>query len=121
MVLHWSSVPRHDQLYLADIIHTAWEIEELLQGYVQQTFLEDLRTRKAIAQSLMVIGEPVACLSQELKDRHPGVAWHEAKGLRNVLAHHYWGTDWLAIWKTAMVDVPVLSRQIAGIQEQEFP
>lgn len=38
---------------------------------------------------LETIGEATTHLSQELKDRHPEVPWHEMRGFRNIAAHGY--------------------------------
>jgi uncharacterized protein with HEPN domain len=37
------------------------------------------------------------------------------RGMRNMLAHEYFGVDIEVIWKTAIEDLPELKKQIEGI------
>jgi uncharacterized protein with HEPN domain len=43
----------------------------------------------AILYDLLVIGEAVRSLPQELRDSEPGVPWSGIVGMRNVIAHEY--------------------------------
>jgi uncharacterized protein with HEPN domain len=42
---------------------------------------------------LLVIGEEVRKISQELKDEHPIIPWKEVSNVRNRIAHDYRGID----------------------------
>ncbi|HVT02770.1 MAG TPA: HepT-like ribonuclease domain-containing protein [Thermoanaerobaculia bacterium] len=51
-----------------------------------------------------IIGEAARNLPEEIRLRHPGVAWREAVGFRNVLIHEYFGVDAEVLWETVKTD-----------------
>jgi uncharacterized protein with HEPN domain len=42
---------------------------------------------------LQIIGEAVKHIPDEVRDRHPEIAWKRVAGMRDVLIHRYWGID----------------------------
>jgi uncharacterized protein with HEPN domain len=59
-------------------------------------------------------------LAAEMKHRHLGVPWADIVAFRNILVHAYFGIQWDIVWRAASEEVPVLSRQVAGILQAEF-
>jgi uncharacterized protein with HEPN domain len=49
---------------------------------------------------LQIIGEAARSLSPELRDRYPDVPWSQIIGMRNILAHRYFGIDVDRRWNT---------------------
>ena len=47
----------------------------------------------AIERNLQTIGEAVNHLPAEIIDAHPGIAWPQIRGFRNILVHQYFGVD----------------------------
>lgn len=47
----------------------------------------------AVERNLQIIGEAARHLPAELTDAHPGVAWPQIRGFRNILVHQYFGVD----------------------------
>ena len=47
----------------------------------------------AIERNLQIIGEAVNHLPVEIVDAHPGIAWPQIRGFRNILVHQYFGVD----------------------------
>jgi uncharacterized protein with HEPN domain len=47
-------------------------------------------------------------IHEQFKD----VPWKMMKGIRNILAHDYFGADLEIIWKTVTNDLPVLKEQL---------
>jgi len=76
--------------------------------------------RSAVAHQLTIIGEAVAQLSGELRERYPDIPWIDIKGFRNIIVHHYFGIDWEEVWRTAIARVPVLRVQVEDILRAEF-
>ncbi|MCB0921348.1 MAG: DUF86 domain-containing protein [Actinobacteria bacterium] len=54
----------------------------------------------AIAYQLIVIGEAIRDLPQELLRRRPEVQWSEAAAMRNVLTHEYFRVDPQVVHRT---------------------
>ena len=65
----------------------------------------------AILYSLVVIGEAVKHLSDDVRDRHGHLPWSEITRLRDRLAHHYTQVDPTIIQVT--IDRPLRNLRIA--------
>ena len=102
---------RRDAVTLADIALACRAILEFIQGMNRDTFLQDLKTQSATLHQLLIVGEAVKRLSQELRAGNPKIPWSEMAGMRDVLIHGYDQVDLEEVWKTASVDIPdVLAR-----------
>ena len=40
------------------------------------------------------------------------VPWNMMKGIRNILAHEYFGVDLEIVWKTVKEDLPILKKRL---------
>lgn len=68
------------------------------------------------AESLIIkIGENVARLRSDTVAQHPQVPWSLIKRMRDLLAHHYGGTDYATVWSTLTVDMPTIRAYIAAV------
>ncbi len=112
---------RRERLYLEDIVAASDEIAEFIRGEDYASFEANAVLRSAIVAKLTIIGEAVACLPEELRQRHAGIPWAGIKAFRNVIVHKYFGIDWEEVWRTAAVRVPELRAQVAEILRKEFP
>ena len=105
---------RRERLYLADIIEAADGIAGFLHGCDRERFEASDLIRSAILHKLTIIGE-AASKASEARLSHPGIPWKQIIGFRNILVHHYFGTDWDVVWEAAVTHVPKLRAQIAAI------
>jgi len=80
--------------------HRAFEDDELVQSW--------------IVRHLQVIGEAARALSQEVRDRIPGVPWSKIIGTRHILVHEYFSADTEVVWDVVTRDLPGLRRAIEG-------
>ena len=76
---------------------------------------EDLRD--LLVFRLVLIGEAVNKISDQLKIRHPEVLWRAFVNQRNVLIHGYVDVDYERVWTTVKHDLPRLLNQIEGIMQ----
>lgn len=53
--------------------------------------ISDERLSRAIVRSLEIIGEASKRIHPDVKSRYPFVDWFKITGLRNRLAHEYFG------------------------------
>lgn len=72
----------------------------------------DEKTVDAVIRNIEVIGEASSHLSAEVKKRYAAVPWSMVKGIRNILAHEYFGVDLEIIWKTIQEDLPTLKTSL---------
>lgn len=83
-----------------------------------ETFRADPKTVHAVERNLEIIGEATANLPDDLLTRYPQVPWRRMRGLRNILAHEYFGVDLRIIWKTVQEDLPPLVPQLQRILDE---
>ena len=112
---------RRERLFLEDIVAAADAIAEFTLRSDQASFEADRMLRSAVLHQLMIIGEAVAHLPQEMRERYPGIPWTDIKAFRNIIVHDYFGIDWEEAWRSATTRVPVLRSQVADLMHAEFP
>lgn len=66
----------------------------------------DERTFDAVVRNLEIIGEATRSLPQEIRDQIPGIEWPLIAGMRNVLAHVYFGVCENVVWDVASIKIP---------------
>ena len=78
---------------LAEDAVAAWLADIRDAGYLLRGSVFEGIVRDAYRTRLMEIGEAVKNLDPALLATAPGVRWREIAGMRDQLAHHYFGTD----------------------------
>jgi len=66
----------------------------------------------AVIRNLEVIGEASSHLPIEVQEQYEDVPWGMMKGVRNILAHEYFGIDLEIVWKTVKEDLPILKKRM---------
>ena len=89
---------RSARVYPDDIVQAIKDIKEFTFGMARDEFLKDRKTQHACIRNLEVIGEAVKHLPPHLRDRAPEVEWQKIAGLRDVMAHEYFGVDQVILW-----------------------
>ena len=100
--------PRSWRVRIEDILEAIDNIEGYVVGLEYRTFRADRKTMDAVERNLEIIGEATANLPDEILARWPEVPWRHMKGLRNLLAHEYFGVDSGILWQTIQEDLPAL-------------
>ena len=77
-------------------------------------FQSDTRTVDAVVHNLLVIGEAARCLPASIKENHPDIDWIAINGLRNRIAHEYFGLSLSVIWEIVQRDLPRLQQQLSA-------
>ena len=67
---------------------------------------------------LQIIGEAASRVSNEIREKHPEVAWGGMIDLRHILVHGYFETDKELVWRVVQQDIPNLKTQIEKILTQ---
>jgi uncharacterized protein with HEPN domain len=62
----------------------------------------------AVLRNLEVIGEAVKNLPEDARSCAPGIEWKKIAGLRDVIAHGYFGVDDEILWSIVRDKVPEL-------------
>ncbi len=91
---------------------------ELLHGYTADAFVGDERTVRAVAMTLINIGELVKNLTPELKVAHPEIPWRAISGMRDITAHKYQTLRKEDVYNTCVTDLPLFERQLAALMKE---
>lgn len=100
-------------LFVGDMQEAIEKIRTYIQAMTFADFQADSRTVDAVVHNLLVIGEAARCLPPALKEQHPETDWIAINGLRNRIAHEYFGLSLSVIWEIAQNDLPILAQQLA--------
>lgn len=88
------------QTALRDILHHIHLAERFAAGFTAKTFASDLRTVYAVTRCLEIISEASRRLPDDLKARHPAIAWRQMAGAGNVYRHDYEDVAAQFVWET---------------------
>jgi len=84
---------RNAQLYLDDIREACEKIMRYSQGLDLDQFVQDEKTFDAVVRNLEVIGEAAKHIPPEIRACYPDIEWNKLAGLRDIVAHKYFGLD----------------------------
>lgn len=107
-----------DAGYLWDMLETARETRELMEGVTPGMLLSDTRTRRALERTLEVIGEAAGRVSEQTRGTYPEIPWVAIIGQRNIIAHRYGVIDYSRLFATATNDIPALIMNLERIVEK---
>jgi uncharacterized protein with HEPN domain len=66
----------------------------------------------AVVRNLEIIGEASAGIPADIKLLRPEIDWGAINGLRNRIAHEYFGPSHSVIWAIVQNDLPVLAQRL---------
>lgn len=93
---------------LQDILHHIDLATEFTGGLDREAFAADLRGVYAVTRCLEIISEASRRLPEELKARHPAIAWRQMAAAGNVYRHNYEDVASRLVWETVQQALPPL-------------
>jgi uncharacterized protein with HEPN domain len=106
---------RADERSLRDILFHIDLATEFITGFDRDTFKNDLRTLYAVTRCLEIISEASRRLPDNLKARHPAIAWKQMAGAGNVYRHDYEDVAAQFVWDTVQRALPSL-REVVEVE-----
>jgi uncharacterized protein with HEPN domain len=100
--------PRRWQERVQDILDAIVEIRTFVGVMDYKEFRDDQKTMRAVELNLIIIGEAVNSVPDEILETYPQVDWHLMRGLRNRLVHTYFSISPKILWDTVQQDLPHL-------------
>jgi uncharacterized protein with HEPN domain len=105
--------------HIAKIKEAASIIVSYIEDMDYEAFKGDLKTQDAVMMRLVSIGELVNHLIEHdtnFINNNPQIPWNMIRGMRNKIAHDYFGIDRRMLFETARTSIPQL---VAIIPELE--
>ena len=93
---------------LRDILFHIDAAERFAHGQTFESLRDDLMRLYAVIRSLEIISEASRRLPDELKARHPAIAWRQMAGAGNVYRHDYEDVAAQTVWDTLRLALPPL-------------
>jgi len=106
---------------LDDILSAIDEAMAFTSGMDFEGFQHDRKTVNAVVRSIEVIGLATKLIPEELRARSPEVPWKRMAGIRDVLAHDYFGIELGIVWGVVHVDLPPLRPMIEALRRRIEP
>jgi uncharacterized protein with HEPN domain len=98
---------------LRDVQHHIDLANHFVTGFDYEAFRNDTRTIYAVTRCLEIISEASRRLPDELKTRHPSIAWKAMAGAGNVYRHDYEDVAAQLVWDTVLLALPPLRDAVA--------
>jgi uncharacterized protein with HEPN domain len=105
------------RLYLKDMRGAAGKVVRYSEGFDMLTFASNELARDAVLRNLEIIGEAAKHIPTEIRDKAPKLEWRRVTGLRDIVAHAYFGIDNAILWDIVSVKVPELIETLQGLDE----
>ena len=93
---------------LRDIAHHIDLAVHFATGVDYEAFVADPRSVYAVTRCLEIISEASRRLPDDLKARHPSIAWKDMAGAGNIYRHDYEDVAAQHVWNAVQIDLPDL-------------
>src|SRR5450432_4131189 len=97
---------------LRDILHHIDLAANFSAGFDRASFSHDIKTVYAVTRCLEIISEASRRLPDDLKMRHPTIAWKQMAAAGNVYRHDYEDVAAEFVWETVQRALPPLRAAI---------
>ena len=112
-------MPQDYKVYLEDILVAIDKIATYTEGLTFEEFRNNTLRFDAVLYNLEIVGEAVKHVPVEIRKRKPEIDWRKIAGLRDIIAHQYFGVSKEIIWDVVENHLPFLKVGIADILDKE--
>lgn len=106
---------RDYRLYIDDIEKSCTKILRYTNGLTLEGFIANELVYDAVLRNLEIIGEAAKNIPTDMRLRYPTTEWRKIAGLRDVLAHAYFGLEDETIWDIVENKINPLLEEIRDI------
>jgi uncharacterized protein with HEPN domain len=103
------------KLFVEDILESIELIENYVMNMDFEDFRNDRKTIDAVVRNFEVIGEAAKNIPDEIKSEFQDIDWKGMIGLRNRIAHEYFGISLTVVWTIVVQELPRLKEQMKQI------
>jgi len=112
-------VSRDWKLYLEDIATSCEKILRFTEGLSMEQLIQDEKTYDAVVRNLEIIGEAAKHIPSEAQVLLPAIDLRKAAGMRDMLAHVYFGIDNDILWDVVQNKIPELSKAVESFLNED--
>lgn len=106
---------RSPRLYVVDMLRAIDKIGRFTEGLDLASFSDSEMVVDAVLKNLEVLGEAARNVPDEVRNAHPEIPWKRIVGLRNIVAHAYFGVDLENVWKIVGENVPEVRPSVEAL------
>ena len=103
---------REWKLFVEDILESIELIESYVHTMELSDFTKDRKTIDAVVRNFEIIGEASKFIPDDIKTRYPEIDWKGIIGLRNRIAHEYFGISVSIVWDIIKKELSRLKNQM---------
>jgi uncharacterized protein with HEPN domain len=103
-------------MYVDDMIDVCHRVLRYTEGVDRAGFVAGTMMHDAVLRNLEILGEAAKQVPESLRVLAPAIAWRRVSGLRDILAHAYFGIDEDIVWDVVSVEVPALLPQLVALR-----
>lgn len=103
---------RDEIMYLQDIAESCEKVLRFTTDLTLSELIQDEKTYDAVVRNLEIIGEAAKHISQDIRKQLLGIEWRKIAGMRDMLAHAYFGIDNDILWDVVQNKVPDLAESV---------
>lgn len=107
------------RLYADDIVESCARVQRFVKGMRYEDFAADERTQDAVIRNIEIIGEAVKNLPDTVLAHAQQIPWRKVRGMRDVLAHGYFGISLKVVWDAATTQMAELERAVRALIDDE--
>ncbi len=111
-------VKRDIRDYLNDILTHIDLAYSFVEGMTFEEFENDDKTILALTRALEIIGEATKQIPSAIRQQYSEIIWKDIAGMRDKIAHVYFGISLETVWSTTQEDLPRLKPVIQAILDE---
>ena len=105
-------ISQRDYKVLKKLLFETKDILDFTKNFTFEKFIKDGKTKKAVAMSMINMGELVKLLSDEFKLANSNMPFKAITTTRHIAAHEYQELRFDYIWEAIQKDIPDLKTKI---------
>jgi len=90
-----------------------------MNGCSFEQFLSNEMLKRAVAMTVIIIGELVKNITDGTRENHPEIPWRAIAGFRDIAAHKYQTLRMEDVFETVISDFPKLHEAIGRILKED--